>query len=216
MRITTPAPVFFVCFGFAAILAPARVGETQEEFERRLLQPSMGKFIPRERNPDPAREQETMRQQPFNAARAYFPEGLRERRYWKSAVPNTLSNDNGWRVYVFYQDNRSVFEAYQRVGDTLNEFEIQNILRANQGASEWQRVEPDSLEAKASIIGCDQRLADDSLRARVVGNWLLVYSSKFDNQIKEQLRQASENKTIQNEERLRIQQLTAPASTAGF
>jgi hypothetical protein len=217
MRFTTPLPLVCVIVSLASsISASARVGETQDEFERRLLQPYVGKFIIREKNPDPAKEEEILRQQPFNDARVHFPAGVRERKYWKSAVPNVLSNENGWRVHVFFDENRSALEAYQRVGDTLNEFEIRNILRANQGASEWRKIEPDSLETRASAIGCDYQLADGSLRARVVGNWLMVYSAKLDNHVKEQLRITEEKRAGQQEERIRNQQLAAPGSTSGF
>lgn len=217
MRLFTPALVACMLATLSAsITASARVGETQEEFERRLLQPAIGKFIPREKNPDPAREEEILRQQPFNQVRVHFPDGIRERKYWKSAVPNVLSNDNGWRVHVFFHDNVSVLEAYQRVGDSMNEFEIQNILRANQGTSEWQRVEPDSIEATSSVIGCDYQLADGTLRARVVKGWLIVYSVKLDDYVKEQLRVSEEKRRTQEEERVRQQQSSAPNSTSGF
>jgi hypothetical protein len=217
MRFATPAPLVYLLTSLLCITAAtARVGETQEEFERRLLQPSVGKFVPRERNPDPAKEEELQRQLPFYTFRAHFPDGVRERKYWKSAVPNVLSNENGWRVHVFFHENRSVLEAYQRVGDTLNSFEIQNILRANQGSSEWVKVEPESLEAKASVIGCDFQLADSSMRARVVGGWLLVYSAKLDTFIRDQIRLIEQTNAALQEERLRTQQITAPGSTSGF
>jgi len=217
MRFPTPASLACVLLSLvASIQASARVGETQDEFERRILQPAIGKFVPREKNPDPAKEEEIMRQQPFNDVRVHFPDGIRERKYWKSAVPNMLSNENGWRVHVFFQNNRSVLEAYQRVGDTLSEFEIQNILRANQGTSEWRKVEPDSSEAKASAIGCDYVLADDTMRARITGNWIMVYSTKLDAYVKDQLRLIEETQASQQAERVRQQQLNAPGSTSGF
>jgi len=201
-----------------AFLQPsfARVGEPKDDLERRLLRPFVGKFIPREKNPDAAKEAEILRQQPFNEARSHFPPGIRERKYWKSAVPNMLSNENGWRIHVFFNDNVSVLEAYQRVGDALNEFEIQNILRANQGASEWRRIDPDSLEAKASAIGCTHQSADGTLRAKVAGDWLMVYSTALDSYVKEQLRLAEENRVRQQEELNKVRQSTAPGSTDGI
>ena len=175
--------------------------------------------MPREKpsdTPKDPKEEELLRQQPFHETRAYFPEGTRERKYWKSAVPNMLSNENGWRVHAFFHEGRSVLEAYQRVGDSLNEFEIRNILRANQGSSEWRKIDPDSLESRASAIGCDYQLADGSMRARVVGNWLMVFSTKLDAQVKEQLRIIEENRANQQEEKVRTQQTTASGSTSGF
>ena len=217
MRFLTPAPLALVLLNLVVVIqASARLGETQEEFEHRLLQPAIGKFIPKEKNPDPAKEEEQLRQQPFNDVRIHFPEGIRERKYWKSAVPNVLSNENGWRVHVFFQDNRSTMEAYQRIGDTLSDFEIQNILRANQGTSFWQKLDPDSPEAHASAIGCDYQLADGSLRARVVGNWLIVYTTRLDTYVKTQLRIINDNNAKQQQEHAIQQQLNAPNSTSGF
>lgn len=209
---------------FAGLLIPvaasARVGETQEDFEHRILQPFVGKIIPREKPsdiPKEARDEEQLlRQQPFYETKPHFPDGTRERKYWKSAVPNMLSNENGWRVHVFFHEGRSVMEAYLRVGDSLNEFEIRNILRANQGTSEWRAVEVDSLESRASAIGCDYQLADGTMRARVVGNWLLVFSAKLDTHVKEQLRILAANRANQQEEKARTQQATASGSTSGF
>lgn len=217
MRPATPFRLacLLACLSASTVLS-ARVGETQDDLERRLFQPAIGKFLPKEKNPDPYKEEELLRQQPFNQVRTYFPASARERKYWKSAVPNVLSNENGWRLHVFFQDSVSVLEAYQRVGDTLSDFEIHNILRANQGTSEWVKVERESLEAQVSIIGCDYQLSDGSLRARVVGNWIMVFSVKLDNHVKEQVRILSESKNLQEEERARLQQLTAPSSTAGF
>jgi hypothetical protein len=200
----------------AAIQSSARVGETQDEFEHRILQPFVGKFMPKDKSADPAKEEELMRQQPFNDIRDHFPEGIRERKYWKSAVPNMLSNENGWRVHVFFLENRSVLEAYQRVGDSLSQFEIEHLLRANQGNSEWRKLEPDSDEAKSSSIGCDYELADGTKRARIIGGWIMVFSTKLDAYVKEQFRLISENRANQQAERLRQQQLNAPNSTSGF
>lgn len=221
MRFPTPAPLLCVLAGlFIPVAASARVGETQEEFERRILQPFVGKFVPREKPSDAAKdgkdEEQVLRQQPFYEAKSHFPEGTRERKYWKSAVPNVLSNENGWRVHVFFHEGRSVLEAYQRVGDSLNEFEIRNILRANQGSSEWRKIDPDSLESRASAIGCDYQLTDGTMRARVVGNWLIVFTAKLDSHVKEQLRIIEENRANQQEEKARTQQTTASGSTSGF
>lgn len=208
--------ICIVCLTGFTPTARARVGETKEEFERRLLRPYIGKIIMRERTPDAAKEAETLRQQPFNDVRVHFPTGIRERKYWKSAVPNTLSNENGWRIHVFFEDNASVLEAYQRIGDTLTVFEIENILHANQGTSEWKPVEPDSLEAKASAIGCTYQLTDGSLRAKVVGDWLLVYSVKLDAHVKEQLRVIEDNRAKNQEEQNKARKSAAPGSTEGF
>ncbi len=218
MRLTPPASLFCCLSLFLTIYvsASARVGETQDEFEKRILQPDLGKFMPKEKFADPNRELEVARQQPFNTARAFFPENIRERRYWKSAVPNMLSNENGWKIHVFFLDNKSVMEAYQRISEPLNEFEIRIILEANQGTSEWHRVEDDLSASQTSAIGCDYQLVDQSLRAKVSGNWLIVYSVTLDNYVKDQKRIADNERANEAEERLRRQQRTAPSTTSGF
>ncbi len=217
MRFITPASLACVFVSLMITFeARARVGETQDEFEHRILQPFVGKFMPRDKNADPAKEEELTRQQPFNDFREHFPEGTRERKYWKSAMPNMLSNENGWRVHVFFLENHSVLEAYQRVGDSLNQFEIENLLRANHGTAEWRKIDPDSDEFKVSSIGCDYELADGTKRARIIGNWIMVFSTKLDAYIKEQLRLISEKHANLQAERARQQQLSAPGSTSGF
>ncbi len=217
MRSPTPALLILFALGVAGLTpASARVGETQSEFDARILRPDVGKFTPKRKNPNPAKEDELLRQQPFNAVRIYFPEGTRERKYWKSAVARMLSNENGWNVHVFFLENHSVLEAYLRIGDTLNEFEIQNILRANKGESEWRMIDNDSDESRESPLGCDYALADGSLKARVTGNWIMIYSTKLEAHVVEQLRLKRERQSIEESERLRRLQSSAPDSTAGF
>jgi hypothetical protein len=217
MRLPASAPFVIALFMLSAASASfARIGENQDEFDRRILQPDIGKLTPKRKSADPANTEQLLRQQPFFTTREHFPPGIRERLYWKSAVPRMLSNENGWRVHVFFHETRSVLEAYLRVGDTLNEFEIQNILRANQGDSVWREVDPESEEAAAAPIGASFALADGTLKARIDGNWLMIYSSKLEDYVREQLRVIQEKDATQQTERLREQQLTAPESTAGF
>lgn len=217
MRLPVSAPLVIALLMLSAAPSSfARIGDTQDDFDRRILQPDIGKLTPKRKSSDPANMEQLLRQQPFFSAREHFPPGIRERLYWKSAVHRMLSNENGWRVHVFFHETRSVLEAYLRVGDTLNEFEIQNILRANQGDSAWREVDPESEEAAAAPLGASFALADGTLKARIVGNWLMIYSSKLEAYVKEQLRILREKDTTQQTERLREQQLTAPESTAGF
>lgn len=217
MRLPAPAPFVIALLLLSAAPASfARIGETQADFDRRILQPDVGKLTPKRKSSDAAKEEQLLRQQPFFSTREHFPPGIRERLYWKSAVPRMLSNENGWRVHVFFLETRSVLEAYLRVGDTLNEFEVQNILRANQGASAWREVDPESDEAAAAPLGASFALVDGTLKARVAGNWLMIYSSKLEVYVKEQLRVLREKEALQQTERVRAQQMTAPESTAGF
>jgi hypothetical protein len=54
------------------------------------------------------------------------------------------------------------------------------------------------------------------MRARISGNWMMVYSTKLDAYVKEQLRIIKERQANQQEEKTRIQQIEAPGSTSGF
>lgn len=212
MRFLTPTLALLSIPLLAASLH-ARIGESQDEFERRLLQPNMGRFVLRERGADPFQEAEQLRRQPFFPARAHFPENLRERKYWKSAVPNILSNDNGWYVHVFYLDGLSVMEAYQRIGEPLNDFEIRNILAVNQGESEWREVDIDAVD---TAIGGNFQLVDDTRRALRKDNWLVVFSGDFDRRLKARIVAADAANAANQAERRQRQQETAPGSTAGF
>ncbi|HEY8931848.1 MAG TPA: hypothetical protein VIM44_00895, partial [Rariglobus sp.] len=86
----------------------ARVGETQADVERRILQPNLGKLYFRAKDKDKESrdaERERLREErelPFAEAEQFFPADARLAVYWKSAVANQLSNDNGWKVHVLY------------------------------------------------------------------------------------------------------------------
>lgn len=217
MRPPAPAPFCLALLGLLiALPASARLGESQDDFDRRILQPDVGRFVAKRKNPDPAREEEIQRQQPFFPLNEFFPEGTRERRYWKSAVAKMLHNENGWRIHVFFHDNRSILEAYERAGDTLNEFEIQNILQANRGTSEWNQLYSETGPSLDAPFGCDYALADGTLKARVIGNWVMIYSTQLETHVKNRLRVLRESEAAKQAERIRQQQLTAPESTSNF
>jgi hypothetical protein len=81
-----------------------------------------------------------MNEQPFNEARKFLPADSKASVYWKSAIAKQLSNENGWKIFVFYTAGRSILEGYQRVGEDLSEFEVRAILAANQGGSVWRKT----------------------------------------------------------------------------
>jgi hypothetical protein len=202
-------------------LAPAafaRVGETQDVIERRLLQPNLGKMYFRTKDkegPNAERDrQKEEREQPFGEARKFFPVDTREGVYWKSALANQLSSENGWKVYVFYMGGRSSLEAYRRVGEGLNEFEVRALLAANRGASSWKKISGEGGGTKG--IGFDYELEDGSLRARQKGDWLMIFSTRLDMYVIEQQKIAKE---IQDKETERLrgeQQIKAPESVMGL
>ena len=207
-------------------LAPAalaRVGETRDVIERRIMQPNLGKAFFRSKDKDKdgreARDAERERlkeerEQPFNDARKFFPPDTGEGVYWKSALAGQLSNDNGWKVHVFYMGGRSALEAYHRVGENLNEFEVRALLAANRGSSSWKKISSEG--GGTDGIGYDYELEDGSMRAKQKGDWLMIYSTRLDNYIIEQQKIAKELRD-KEKERLRVeQQGKAPESVMGF
>lgn len=206
-------------------LAPnalARVGETQDVVERRIMQPNLGKAFFRTKDKDKdsreAREAERERvkeerEQPFNDAKKFFPD-TREGIYWKSALAGQMSNDNGWKVHVFYMGGRSALEAYHRVGENLNEFEVRALLTANRGTSSWRKAAQEG--GGTDGIGYDYELEDGSMRAKQKGDWFMIFSTRLDNYIVEQQKIARDLKD-KEKERLKVeQQGKAPESVMGL
>lgn len=219
--VNTPAfsriALVLVLSGLAGGSLHARVGETQAEVERRLLQPNVGKLFFRPKDNDRREAERRAREeraQPFNDARAFFPAEAREAIYWKSALASQLSNDNGWKVHVFYVGGRSTLEAYQRVGEGLNEFEVRALLMMNRGSSVWKKVASEG--GGTNGIGHDYELEDGSLRARQQGNWLMFFATRLDTYVIEQQKIAKEAKDREDELRRQEQQNKAPESVSGF
>lgn len=197
----------------------ARVGETQDAIERRILQPNLGKtfFRPKpddkDRNAERERQREE-REQPFTDARKFFPSGTTERVYWKSALASQLSSDNGWKVHVFYMGGHSALEAYRRMGAGLNEFEIRALLAANRGSSSWKRVSGEG--GGINGIAYDYELEDGSLRAKQQGNWLMIFSTRLNTYVIEQQKIAKADSDKEAEKLKLEQQAKAPESVIGF
>ncbi len=214
------AAVAFVCLNSDL---SARVGETRADIERRILQPNLGKMFFRSPIKDPnsreGREAERERQreereQPFNDVRKFFPADTHEAIYWKSALANQLSNDNGWKVHVFYMGGRSALEAYRRVGEGLNEFEVRALLAANRGASVWKKVSGEG--GGTNGIAFDYELEDGSLRAKQQGSWLMIYTTRLNTYVIEQQKIAKELRDKELELLRQEQQGKAPESVMGF
>jgi hypothetical protein len=193
----------------------ARVGETQEALEKRILQPGLGKLYPRV--PDAAKDKEKPKKKdedPLKDVRALMPVDTREMVYWKSAVANQLSNETGWKIDVLFVGGRSVLEAYHRVGDSLSEFEVRGILGLNKGNSSWKKSGNDG--GGVNGIGYDYELEDGSLRAKQQDSWFIVFSTKLDNYVMQQQVVAKEAKDAMKEQQRRDQALKAPESISGL
>jgi hypothetical protein len=190
--------------------------------ERRILQPNLGKtfFRPKpkekekeDRNAERERLKEE-KEQPFYDARKFFPAGTSEAVYWKSALSTQLSNDNGWKVHVFYMGGRSALEAYRRVGEGLNDFEVRALLAANRGGSSWRRTSGEGGGTEG--IAYDYELEDGSLRARQQGNWLMIYSMRLNAYVIEQQKIAKDLSDKEAAREKLEQQAKAPESVMGL
>jgi hypothetical protein len=196
----------------------ARVGEPQDIVERRLLQPNLGRlFFQSKEKETPAMDRARMKEQSeqqFNEARKFLPADSKAAVYWKSAIAKQLSNENGWKVFVFYTAGRSVLEGYQRVGEELSEFEVRAILSANQGGSTWRKTTNPG--GGVNGIGHDFELEDGSLRAKQKGNWLMVFSTRLDEHVIAQQKIAKEEEAKEAALKKVEQQKTAPVSVIGL
>lgn len=231
-------PLLVLCVLISPAALHARVGETQEMVEKRLLQPGVGKLYPRPAEPKEkdkekdkdkdkdkdkktAKDREAERQQrkeaqddPLKDVRAFLPADIHEMFYWKSAIASQLSNDTGWKVDVLYISGRSVLEIYKRVGDSLNTFEVKGILNANRGNSSWKKVTNEG--GGTNGIGYDYELEDGSLRASQQDNWIMVFSVRLDNYVMQQQLIAKAESDRQREQQKREQAIKAPESVSGF
>ena len=211
--------VFLLC---VPAFVHARVGETQDMIERRLLQPGVGKLYSRPiTSPSKSKDAKTVerqqqkeeKDQPFHSFEAFLPPDIRQMIYWKSSVPNQLSNDSGWKIYVFYSGGRSVLEAYKRVGEGLNEFEINGLLNVNRGASSWKKS---SGNYDTACIDYDYELEDGSVRAKSDGNWFMIFARKVDTYVVEQKRIAKATQDRELAQQKREQAIKAPESISGL
>ncbi len=192
----------------------ARIGETQDVLEKRILRPGLGKLYPRVA--DSSRDKPKKKEEdPLKDVRTFLPtDSATEILYWKSAVANQLSNETGWKIDVLYVGGHSSLEAYRRVGDALSEFEVRGLLSVNKGASSWKKNSNDG--GGVNGMGYDYELEDGSLRAKQQDNWLIIFSTKLDNHVQQQQRQAKDASDAQKEQQKKEQSLKAPESLAGF
>lgn len=197
----------------SVVNAIGRIGDTPQQMDGRILRPDVGRyFSPRGMNERELNQYQ--RDLPTTAFARYFPADLREMVYWKSALRRQLSNDDGWRVHVHYWKDRSVLEAYRRVGEPLSEFETNALLSLSRGTQTWQKV--DKEKATDTVIGYDYELGEDGLRAKVQGNWMLIYLTRFDKMLVERKKEQDALDDAENERKRLEQQQKAPESIEGF
>lgn len=209
-----------LAFLLAAAPVQARIGDTPDQMSARMLQPDLGRIFTWPREMTPRERERQMRESPIGPFAHLLPtsaEDWREQIFWKSALRKQLSNEDGWRVHVYYLRGRSVLELYRRVGPSLNEFEVNAILARMRGQETWRRVAKD--DNVDTIIGYDFELGApgaESLRARRQGDWLLVFHKRLDDYLVARKARWDESEAQRRAEQEAEQKQTAPVSVDGF
>lgn len=210
----------FLGLALAAGSAEARIGDTPDQMSARMLQPNLGKNFSWPRDMSPREREQQQREfplTPFNHLLPTAVEDWKEQIFWKSALHRQLSNDDGWRVHVYYLKGRSVLELYRRVGAPLNEFEINAILGRMRGGQTWRRVA--KKENPDSILGYEFELGEEgseALRARRQGDWLVIYHKRLDDYLAERKARWEETEAQRKAEQAVEQEKLAPVSVEGF
>ena len=202
----------------------ARIGDTPEQMTARMLQPNLGKNFTWPKDMNPRERERAVKENPLAAFSHLLPttvEDWREQIYWKSALSQQLSTENGWRVHVYFFKGRSVLELYRRVGMPLNDFEVNAILARVRGGQTWRRATKE--EAKAaeseSVIGYEYELGGEegaSLRARRQGDWMILFHKRFDDYLVARKARWDETEGLRKAQQASEQEKAAPASVEGF
>ena len=209
----------------AGVTAGARIGDTPDQMESRIVQPDLGKKFNWPKDMRPQEIERERRESPLAPVRYLLPgeaDGWREEMFWKSAVKKRLSNEDGWRVHVYYLRGRSVLELYKREGAKLNEFEINGILGVMRTGQTWRRVEgkKDAKEAADDpVLGYEFESGESDgggLRARQQGDWLLIYDRRLDDLLLERKRRWDANEELRKAEERQRNVRSAPVSVDGF
>ncbi|MCX6938903.1 MAG: hypothetical protein NTU80_13630 [Verrucomicrobia bacterium] len=198
----------------------ARIGDSVDQMNGRMLQPDLGKYFSWPKDMDERARERAIKENPIYAFASFLPtaaEDWREQIYWKSAMKRQLSNEDGWRIHVYFLRGSSVLECYRRVGNPLNEFEINAILTRFRSNQAWRKVA--RKDGGDTVLGFEYELGDngqESLRARRQGDWLIIYHKRLDD-----LLLARKAKWDAEEEKRKAleraeQERTAPVSVEGF
>lgn len=198
----------------------ARIGDSPDQMAGRMLQPDLGRYFTWPKEMSERERQQATRDNPTTPFTHLLPprgNEWREDIFWKSALRRQLSNNDGWRVHVYYFRGQSVLECYRRVGQSLSEPEINAILGQLRGGLTWRKV--DAKPGAETVIGYGFELGEAGsgvLRARRQGDWLVIFHRRFDEYLLERKKvwDADEDKRKADERKLAEER--APASVEGF
>ncbi len=210
--------------GLGVAKVEARIGDTPEQMAARMLQPNLGKNFTWPKDMNPREREKALKENPLEAFAHLLPtsvEDWREQIYWKSALSQQLSTENGWRVHVYFLKGRSVLELYRRVGMPLNDFEVNAILARLRGGQSWRRATKEETKAAEaeSVIGYEYELGDAegaSLRARRQGDWMILFHKRFDDYLVARKERWNETEGLRKAQQASEQERAAPASVEGF
>lgn len=203
-----------------ALIAEARIGDSPEQMAARMLQPDLGKFFTWPKDMSERERQQVIREHPTAPFAHLLPEKgaeWREDIFWKSALRRQLSNEDGWRIHVYYLRGQSVLECYRRVGQRLSEPEVHAILNLIRGNATWRKV--DAKPGANTVIGYGFELGEPGqgvLRARQQGDWLMIFHRRFDEFLLERKKVWDAEEEKRKAEERAEQEQRAPISVDGF
>ncbi len=209
---------FLACSGLNCL--EARIGDNIDQMNGRMLQPSIGKFFSWPKDMDERAKERALKENPLYPFASLLPtaeDDWREQIYWKSAMSKQLSNEDGWRVHVYFLRGSSVLECYRRVGNSLNEFEINALLARVRGNQTWRKIP--RKENGETVLGFEYELGEngqESLRARRQGDWFIIYHKRLDDLLVARKAKWDALEEKRKAEERAIHEKTAPVSVDGF
>lgn len=193
--------------------AEARIGESRESFERRVL--SNGGILFKKDEESSSRQKSG----PYASYMQYLGSSTDVRVYFKSDDGSQPTQSDvaggalgsGWEVHVLYVGGKSVLELYKRIG-SITEYEMNALLAILGGGGYWKEPEPaassdvalssEKDEPPPSAFGYDFVRSDGEVRAKKSGTGLMVFQKQLD----EYLAKQHESNLLQE----------APKSVQGF
>lgn len=208
--------IAFILCGFSFV-ADARVGESRSEMEKRFFQNRRlieypARYLERKINSTRGGRM------PYSSHLIHFPAECEHALYFKKAQDATVSRSDldetpqpdGWDLHVVFYQKISVFEAYRRIGGSINEAEITALLGLNRGNSFWKRAERPPASENGPIWVPTYVLEDGTMAATQMGGSVLIfYRPEFEQIIRERVLFERER---EREEQTRY----APESVLGF
>ncbi|MFQ3224879.1 MAG: hypothetical protein ACI8Z5_001131 [Lentimonas sp.] len=187
--------------------AEARIGERRESVERRLF--SSGGIMYR----DDVVEASRRKGMPYLKYLELMSSSTDVRVYYKTADGRRPSSKEleekrvlpGWDLHVLYVDGKSAIEVYKR-SQGMTDYELNQLLTIQAQGSFWKKVEKkakvEGEEPSPSAFGYEMELDNGSIRAKKVGNGLMIFDTRIDIMLA----------TVQDSD----QQENAPISLNGF